>query len=151
MSVNKTLAALVLASSVAATAAPPAFANREKGVAILKRFLPARWRGTPRVTKPAAATTREAGLRPAAEEASVRRKLIPRGGVEYTTAIESLAADAQRKFGSQVGHADLERLARESVDEIWPTEGIAITTFVGILAEKQLRQRLDGIKPQPSH
>ena len=150
MSLKKILAAFALAVSLVTVSAPPAFAGREKGIAILKRFLPPRWRGAPKPVRPAA-STHEAALRPAPEEPPVRRKLVPRGGVEYTTAVESLTADAHRKFGGQVDHAVLEQLARESVDEIWPTEGIAITTFVGIVAEKQLRERLGAIEPQASH
>lgn len=71
------------------------------------------------------------------------------GSVTATTAAtvaEKVLADAQRSFAADVDATLLERQVQEIVAQLW-TESTKVTTFIPVLALRDLRERLtDGHK-----
>lgn len=51
--------------------------------------------------------------------------------------------DAKRAFGDQVEDPLLERYAQEAVASLWQ-DSIRVTTFVPVLALREIREMLDG-------
>lgn len=58
------------------------------------------------------------------------------------TVAEKVMADAQRSFASDVDATLLERQVHEIVAQLW-TESTKVTTFIPVLALRDLRERLN--------
>ena len=56
---------------------------------------------------------------------------------------EKVVADAQRSFASDVDATLLERQVHEIVAQLW-TESTKVTTFIPVLALRDLRDRLNN-------
>jgi hypothetical protein len=56
---------------------------------------------------------------------------------------EKVLADARRSFASDVDATLLERQVREIVAQLW-TDSTTVTTFIPVLALRDLRDRLDN-------
>jgi len=63
------------------------------------------------------------------------------------TVAEKVMADAQRSFAADVDATLLERQVHEIVSQLW-TESTKVTTFIPVLALRDLRDRLtNGHEP----
>jgi hypothetical protein len=54
-----------------------------------------------------------------------------------------VAAEAMTTYGDQTDPSELERYAREAVDELW-VDGIKVATFVPILALRRVREKVEA-------
>ena len=59
------------------------------------------------------------------------------------TVAEKVLADAQRSFASDVDATLLERQVQDIVAQLW-TESTKVTTFIPVLALRDLRERLNN-------
>lgn len=135
---NRLFAALVVSLTFAAVSAAPAFAGEKN--ARLSRFVP-KWfkpRTRPAVKPPGP----DLHAAPVVEHERAARPLILRGSTEHQNALATITGDAKTKFGKQVPEDVLDRISHEVLDSIWPEEGIAITTYVSILAGSRVQDRV---------
>jgi hypothetical protein len=70
--------------------------------------------------------------------------VLGRGNAATVASVaEKVVADAQRSFAADVDTTLLERQVQEIVAQLW-TESTKVTTFIPVLALRDLRERLSN-------
>lgn len=69
--------------------------------------------------------------------------------VTPATMVSRVLKDARRTYGEAVDSSDLERYAEAAVADLW-RDSIRVTTFVPVLALRQIREMLEDRSPVES-
>ena len=142
-------AALALAFALTLLAPRESVAGEKQQTSIkqrLGRLVPKWFRGGRHAQRPGqASTTYELQAAPVVQHERSTRPLIPRGSVEHKNAIETVTQDAMAKYGGRLPKDVIERISREAVDQVWHPDGIAITNFVSIIAQRGVKARADQL------
>ena len=72
-----------------------------------------------------------------------------RSSWERRALVFRVADDAVSLFGDRADRAELERLARDAVDEIWD-ESVTIAAYIPVLALRRVREMLGEARNTPS-